>query len=163
MTVALRETCLDPRDEPEDDVENVFRLTISIGSWRQSLAPPSSSGSSRGSNHGPTCSTCVDTWHHHDTTKPRARARLGDGSGRCPIKMGMGRRHCISGMCVRRFHLPDCSKVSGSSGPTGASLGLSLPDDPLELTALEPPLHYHHRTPDANLGVTGSRTRLPVR
>jgi hypothetical protein len=41
---------------------------------------------------------------------------------------------------IRRFHLPGRFEVSGSSGPTGASLGLSLPDGYQALTALDPPV-----------------------
>ena len=43
-------------------------------------------------------------------------------------------------MGIRHFHLPDRVKISGSSGPTGASLGLSLPDGYQALTAIDPPV-----------------------
>ncbi len=79
-------------------------------------------------------------WTLGTTTTPQTPAPEQDSATAADLKTGTGRRHYIVGMCVRRFHLPDCFKVSGSSGPTGASLGLSLPDDPLALTALEPPL-----------------------
>ncbi len=98
----------------------------------------------------------------HAPQNPAPEQGSATAGGRIP-RMGMGRRHCMEWYGYQAFpparSRPGFRVVRADRSVSRPFLAgwISGPDSRRSACG------DHHRTPDTKLGVTGSRTRLPVR